>query len=189
MTPTPLILASASPRRREILTQLGIPFDSAVAEIEEATEGDADEAALDNARRKAEAVAADHPEATVLGADTVVALDGEILPKPRDAAQAREWLERLSGREHRVVSAIAIVESGATRIASSVTAVRFRALTPAEIGWYVNTDEWRDRAGGYAIQGRGAALVASITGDYWTVVGLPVPALIDLLGDDVTTSR
>jgi septum formation protein len=182
-----LILASASPRRREILTRLGVSFEVAVAEVEETVEGDPGEVALANAERKAAAVADEHPAAVVLGADTVVALAGEILPKPRDDEQARAWLERLSGREHRVITAIAVVDAGTIQTAVSTTAVRFRSLSDAEIEWYVASGEWRDRAGGYAIQGRGSALVASIAGDYWTVVGLPVPVLIDLLGPELVT--
>jgi septum formation protein len=183
-----LILASASPRRREILAALGVDFRAAVADVEELVEGDPEQVAGENARRKALAVAAGEAAAAqVLGADTVVALDGRILPKPRDEREAREWLRLLSGREHLVVSAICVVEAGETRTAVSVTAVRFRALGDDEVDWYVAGGEWRDRAGGYAIQGRGSALVASITGDYWTVVGLPVAALIDLLGAELLT--
>jgi septum formation protein len=178
-----LILASASPRRREILTQLGLAFEVAVPDVEEVLEGDPREAARANARRKALAVAGQTPpESRVLGADTVVVLDGRILPKPRDAAQAAEWLRLLSGRTHRVVSALCLVDGQRARTVDSTTEVRFRRLTEAEIGWYVASGEWRDRAGGYAIQGRGAALIESIAGDYWTVVGLPVPALIGLIG-------
>jgi septum formation protein len=180
---TELILASASPRRREILTQLGIRFEVAAGEVDELTAGDAEHVARENATRKARVVAErSGPQAVVLGADTVVDLDGRLLPKPRDAAQAREWLQALSGREHRVVSAVCVARGGDVRTAVSATAVRFRALTGDEIDWYVSGGEWRDRAGGYAIHGRGAALVASICGDYWTVVGLPVPALVELVG-------
>jgi septum formation protein len=122
----------------------------------------------------------------VLGVDTVVVLDGVIYGKPADAAEARATLERLSGRTHEVVSGIAVVEPAAgaepvVRTAHAITRVSFRDLDPATLDWYLATEEWRDRAGGYAIQGRGAALVAGIEGDYFNVVGLPVPALLDLL--------
>ena len=178
-----LILASASPRRRAILTQLGVPFRAVAVEVDEVEEGDPEQVARGNAVRKARAaVGGAGPADTVLGADTVVALDGRILPKPRDCEQARAWLRSLSGREHRVVSAICLAAAGSQREAASSTRVRFRYLTEAEIEWYLGTGEWRDKAGGYAIQGRGAALVAAISGDYWTVVGLPVPTLLELLG-------
>lgn len=188
-----LVLASASPRRRDILTQLGIDFEVAVPEVEEEAEGTPEDVAASNADRKSAAVAWRCPPTTrVLGADTVVAVDGRILPKPRHAGEAAQWLRLLSGRYHVVVTAIAVhqgcsspadIDEGGTAV--SRTTVRFRRLSPAEIDWYVASGEWRDRAGGYAIQGRGAALVAGIEGDYWTVVGLPVPALLDLLGLDV----
>jgi septum formation protein len=133
-----------------------------------------------NARRKAAAVSS----SLTLGADTVVALDGEIYGKPHDAAQAREFLARLSGREHEVIGGIALAEHGAVvAVAVEVTRVRFRALTDAWIEWYLSTDEWRGRAGGYAIQGAGAALVAGIDGDYLNVVGLPLARLLELRPD------
>lgn len=157
-------------------------------EVEEVHVGDPREVARENAARKARAAAVRaRPTSTVVGADTVVALDGQVLPKPRDAAQAREWLGALSGRSHQVISAICVVAAGQQREASSATDVRFRSLTAAEIDWYLASEEWRDKAGGYAIQGRGAALVASISGDYWTVVGLPVAALVELLGPGLLT--
>lgn len=180
-----MILASASPRRREILVQLGIRFEVVVPDVPELEEGDPEPVAAHNARAKARAVGATAPPGVgVLAADTVVGVDGRILPKPRDAEQAAEWLGLLSGREHSVVSAICLVGPGGEREAVSTTAVRFRDLTSAEIDWYIASGEWRDKAGGYAIQGRGAALVESIRGDYWTVVGLPVASLIRLLGPE-----
>jgi septum formation protein len=117
----------------------------------------------------------------VLGADTDVALDGEVLGKPRDAAHARDLLGRLAGRRHEVVGGIAVAEQGAITVEDVVvTAVDFRALDPATIDWYVATGEWEGRAGGYAIQGKGAALVAGIEGDYLNVVGLPLARLLEL---------
>ena len=163
-------------------------FRAVAVEVEELHQGDPRAVARENAARKARAAAAGAgPHATVVGADTVVALDGRVLPKPRDAAQAAEWLMALSGREHQVISAVCVVTAGQEREAVSTTDVRFRRLTEEEIDWYVAGGEWRDKAGGYAIQGRGAALVASIRGDYWTVVGLPVPALVELLGPGLLT--
>jgi septum formation protein len=120
----------------------------------------------------------------VLGADTDVALDGEILGKPRDAAHARELLARLSGRRHEVVGGIALASHG--RLLAEdvvVTAVDFRPLDEAVLDWYVATGEWEGRAGGYAIQGKGAALVAGIEGDYLNVVGLPLARLLELRPD------
>jgi septum formation protein len=144
--------------------------------VEELTAGEPRAVAEENARRKALAV----PGELVLGADTDVALDGDILGKPADAGQAREFLTRLSGRTHEVVGAIAIAESGELETAVVVTRVTFRPVGAALIDWYVATGEWRGRAGGYAIQGAGAALVASLEGDYLNVVGLPLARLLDL---------
>jgi len=124
------------------------------------------------------------PSGLVLGADTDVAFDGEILGKPADAEQAREFLTRLAGRTHEVVGAIALVEDGELAgTAVEVTRVHFRAASPALIDWYVAAGEWQGRAGGYAIQGAGAALVAGIDGDYLNVVGLPLGRLLDLRPD------
>ncbi|HEX7292836.1 MAG TPA: Maf family protein [Conexibacter sp.] len=173
-----MVLASRSPQRRAILQQLGVAFDVVVSDAEELLEGDPVEVAVENARRKALAIDA---EAPVLGVDTVVVLDGAIYGKPADAGAARATLKRLSGRIHEVVSGIAVVEAGETRTASATTRVSFRDLDAATLDWYLATEEWRERAGGYAIQGRGAALVAGIEGDYLNVVGLPVTALLELL--------
>ncbi|HEU4703395.1 MAG TPA: Maf family protein, partial [Conexibacter sp.] len=127
------------------------------------------------------AAAAFSPSMPVVGVDTVVTLGGALYGKPADAREARATLERLSGRVHEVVSGIAVVEGGVARTASATTRVSFRSLDSATLDWYLATEEWRERAGGYAIQGRGAALVAGIEGDYLNVVGLPVAALLELL--------
>jgi septum formation protein len=154
--------------------------------VEEVASGDPERAAAENARRKALAA----PGALVLGADTDVALDGAILGKPADAAQARDFLRRLSGRTHHVVGAIALAEHGAlVAEALEVTAVRFRTLTAATIDWYVATGEWEGRAGGYAIQGHGAVLVAAIEGDYLNVVGLPLGRLLELRPELLPAAR
>jgi septum formation protein len=113
--------------------------------------------------------------------DTLVALDGRVYGKPRDRDDAVATLSALAGRSHRVVSGICVVEEGEARSATAVTEVSFRPLSDSAISWYVDTQEWQGRAGGYAIQGRGAALVQSIQGDYLNVVGLPVATLLDLL--------
>jgi septum formation protein len=178
--PSTLVLASASPQRRAILTQVGIPFDVRPADVEEETAGEPAAVAEANARRKALAVAGE----LVLGADTVVALDGEILGKPADARQAREYLERLAGRSHEVVGGFAVSEHGNVVAAGvETTAVTFRTAGPELLDWYVATGEWEGRAGGYAIQGAGAALVTAVAGDYLNVVGLPLARLLDLRPD------
>jgi septum formation protein len=176
-----LILASASPQRRAILTQAGLSFDVRPASVEEETEGEPVAVAEANARAKAEALGV---AGLVLGADTLVAVDGDILGKPDDAAQARAFLERLAGRSHEVVGGFALAEDGAVVVAGvEKTTVTFRAATPALLDWYVGTGEWEGRAGGYAIQGAGAVLVSGIEGDYLNVVGLPLARLLDLRPD------
>ena len=174
----PLILASASPQRRAILADAGIAFEVRPANIEEEEEGDPAEVAERNARRKAAAI----PAALVLGADTVVALDGRIYGKPRDAAQAREYVGALNGRTHEVVGGIALARDGEiVATAVEVTRVTFRHSDAATLDRYVATGEWEGRAGGYAIQGEGGALVARIDGDYLNVVGLPLERLKELM--------
>jgi len=134
---------------------------------------------LENARRKAAAAAAAH-EGLVLGVDTEVLIDGELLGKAAGPDEARAFLERLSGRTHTVVSGLCLLDAGRERSGLACTAVTFRALPEPRRDWYVATGEWRDRAGAYAVQGHGAALVERIEGDYWNVVGLPVALLLDL---------
>ncbi len=146
-------------------------------DVEELAEGDPAAIAEENARRKAMAV----DGALVLGVDTVVAVDGRPYGKPAGPMEAAATLRLLSGRTHEVWSGIALREGEALRSARERTLVRFRALSEAEVAWYVETGEWEGRAGGYAIQGRGAALVERIEGDFQNVVGLPVPALLRLV--------
>jgi septum formation protein len=153
-----------------------VSFTAEAPDVEELAEGDPRELVLENALRKARAVEGE----LVLGVDTAVVVDDLALGKPRDAAQAADFIGRLAGREHEVMSGIALRRAGEETSDVAVTRVRFRSLRPAEIDWYVATGEWRERAGGYAIQGRGAALVERVEGDYWNVVGLPVPALLAL---------
>jgi septum formation protein len=147
------------------------------ADIVEDAEGEPAAVAEGNARRKAEAIRP-HPPQLVLGADTVVALDGAVLGKPRDAAQAREYVGRLNGRTHEVLGGIALAAAGEI-VASTVeiTRVTFKASSDEELDAYVATGEWEGRAGGYAIQGRGGDLVAAVDGDYLNVVGLPLERL------------
>jgi septum formation protein len=175
-----LILASRSPQRRAILAQLGIAFEVEPADIEELGAGDPVEVARANALAKAAAAADRRPGRTVLGVDTVVALDGEIYGKPASAAAARETLKRLSGRTHEVVSGIALLDPANPQVGHEVTGVVFRDLDDGLVARYVQTGEWSGRAGGYAIQGKGALLVRRIMGDYLNVVGLPVAKLLDL---------
>ena len=174
-----LILASRSPQRSAILRQVGIEFEQVTPEVRELEHGRAEEVAAENAFRKA-AAAARGTGVPVLGVDTVVAVGDRIYGKPRDAEEARATLRALSGREHIVVSGVCLIESSAPRTAVVTTAVEFRALDGGFIDWYVTAGEWRGRAGGYAIQGRGAALVRRIEGDYLNVVGLPLATLLDL---------
>jgi septum formation protein len=173
-------LASASPQRKAILEQLGVDFTVSPADVEELTEGDPREVVVENARRKVEAVDGD----LVLGCDTEVYLDGQIFGKAATEAEAETYLRRLSGRTHEVHSGLAVATAhGRLSTAHSVTQVTFRDLTDREIAWYLETGEWRGRAGAYAIQGRGCALVERIDGDFWNVVGLPVPELLRLVPD------
>lgn len=174
----PLVLASASPQRTAILDQLGIAHTVAPADVVELTAGDPAQVALENARRKA----GDRPG--TLGVDTLVALEDRIYGKPADAAQARATLLSLGDRTHRVVSGL-VYEGDGVAVTTEVT---FRDVE-AVVDWYVATGEWQGRAGGYAIQGKGAALVRGVRGDYLNVVGLPVAALLDLLGLQVLAQR
>ena len=175
-----LVLASRSPQRRAILEQLGVPFVARPVDVVEDEAGEPSAVALANARRKALAAGAAEDE-IVLGVDTIVAIDGEIWGKPPDARGAAATLRRLAGRTHTVVSGVAIAyPDGSVKPATATTAVTFRKLPPSLVDWYVATGEWDGRAGGYAIQGRGAALVERIDGDYLNVVGLPVATLMEL---------
>lgn len=185
----PLILASASPRRRELLAQVGITPDHIdPAEINEAAGKDELPGPLARrlAEAKAVAVAERHPDAFVLGADTVVGVGRRIVGKPEDADQARRFLELLSGRRHRVYGGICVIapaNSGGQRRATRLinTMVRFKRLTAAEIDAYLATDEWQGKAGAYAIQGHAAAFIPAINGSYTNVVGLDVAAVTAML--------
>ena len=181
----PLLLASTSPQRRAILEQLHIPFDVAAPRYEEDDPPDADPAELvrRHALGKARSVAADAGNRPVLGVDTTVALDGRIYAKPADAGDAERMLDELSGRTHAVVSGLALVTPGWELVEDSSTLVTFRRLTPRDLAAYVASGEWEGRAGGYAIQGLGAALVERIEGDYLNVVGLPGALLVRLLAE------
>lgn len=180
-----LILASASPRRRELLALCGVAFDVEAADLDEAVSpGESADAYVERlARAKAAAVAQRHPEAWVLAADTSVVVDDEILGKPGASASAgAAMLERLSGRAHRVLSGVAVTAPGRETTSTVVeTRVHLRALTAAEVAWYVGTGEGRDKAGGYGLQGRAGAFITAIEGSHSNVIGLPLSQVTTLL--------
>jgi septum formation protein len=177
MSPTPVLrLASASPRRQELLVQIGVPHAVAVADVDESTrDGEAVIAYVERvARAKATAIWERGRELPVLGADTTVVLDGVSLGKPRDRAHGLAMLEALAGREHRVLTAVALVTAAGTHCLTSDSAVRMRASTALERQRYWDSGEPRDKAGGYAIQGLGAVFIESLHGSYSGVMGLPL---------------
>lgn len=180
-----MILASSSPRRRELLAQIGVRFHTDVADIDETPRpGEAAVAYVERmALEKAQRVAARHPQEVVLGSDTSVIFNGQILGKPADDKEAVAMLARLSGQTHEVLSAVAVVRGERSRVISVATKVQFRALSDAEIEQYVATGEPRDKAGSYGIQGMGAILVAGIEGSYSNVVGLPLTETAALLNE------
>lgn len=180
----PILLASTSPQRRAILTQLGIPFDvSSPVYIEhDPPDADAVELVRDHARGKARSVAhLGGPHRPVLGVDTAVSLGDRIFGKPATLEEAERMLEELSGRTHAVVSGLCLLTPGWEVVEHEETLVTFRELTPRELAVHMAHGEWEGRAGAYAIQGRGAALVERIEGDYLNVVGLPAALLVRLL--------
>ncbi len=181
----PLLLASTSPQRRAILEQLGIPFDVVAPRYEEDDPPDADPVQLvrEHARAKARSIADEAGERPVLGVDTTVVLDGRVYGKPADAGDAERMLEALGGRTHAVVSGLCLVTPGWELVEHDETLVTFRPLTPRDLASYVAGGEWQGRAGAYAIQGRGAALVRRIEGDYLNVVGLPAALLVRILAE------
>ena len=181
----PLLLASTSPQRRAILQQLGIPFDVVAPDYVEhdPPEADAEQLVRDHALGKARSVAADAGDRPVLGVDTTVVLGGRIYAKPKDIGDAERMLEELGGQTHAVVSGLAMITLGWEHVEVELTRVTFRPLTPRDLAAYVATGEWEGRAGGYAIQGKGAAVVERIEGDYLNIVGLPAARLVRLLAE------
>jgi septum formation protein len=181
----PLLLASKSPQRQAILEQLHIPFDVVPPRYEEETPEVADAVIVvcEHARGKAHSVVRETDDRPVLGVDTAVALDGRIYGKPTHPAEAERMLEELSGRTHVVVSGLCLLTKGWEVVEHEATRVEFRELTPRELGVYVATGEWEGRAGAYAIQGRGAAFVRCLEGDYLNVVGLPAALLVRILAE------
>jgi septum formation protein len=176
------VLASSSPRRRQLLELLGLTFDVVPADIDETWKnGEAPAVHAERLAREKAAVVA-RPEALVVGADTIVVIGGEILGKPRDAGEARAMLRRLSGRDHEVFTAVAALWHGTMSSGTNRTAVHVRPLDEETIAAYVATGEPLDKAGAYGIQGYGAVLVERIEGDYFTVMGLGLGLFVDLLG-------
>ena len=188
-----LILASKSPRRAEILDAVGWWFETVPANIDEtrAQSEDADTYVRRLARTKAESVAARVSAGLVLGADTVVVVEGEILGQPRDPEDAARMLTLLSGKWHEVLTGVALLRAGSRAVpgagqinqplvACEVTRVRFGAISEAEINWYVATGEPMDKAGAYAIQGKAALFIEEVQGDYFNIVGLPIRLVYEL---------
>lgn len=182
-----LVLASASPQRRALLERLGVKFTVRVPNARELERGAPEHVTLENARRKASAVREEGAREAVLGCDTVVTLDGAIYGKPNDEDAARETLRALSATTHEVVSGLVLLLPGGgcadavgERTAIARTEVSFRAIGEELLEWYLASGEWRGRAGAYAIQGAGAALVRAVAGDYENVVGLPLASLLDI---------
>jgi len=180
-----ITLASASPRRRELLNQIGLKFRVVASDIEEPM-GDienAEEAVKTLALKKARLVAEKVKEGLVIAADTIVVYKGKIFGKPKDTNEAREMLEKLSGRTHDVITGLVAMnaKTGEKIVECVRTKVKMRKLTSEEIGGYIATREPFDKAGAYAIQGKGALLVEKINGCYYNVVGLPLPKLSEML--------
>jgi septum formation protein len=179
----PLLLASRSPQRQAILEQLGIPFEVVAPRWDEQVGGEPAETVRANALGKARSVAESAGELPVLGVDTEVVLAGRVFGKAQTEAEADEMLDALAGRTHEVVSGLCLVTPGWEEVEHEVTRVTFRPLDARDLAAYVSSGEWRGRAGAYAVQGRGAALVERIEGDYLNVVGLPAALLVRRLAE------
>ena len=191
MTHARIILASQSPRRRELLTLIGIPHEVQPADLDESLQpGEAPVPHAERlARSKAEAIAVREPGAVIVGADTIVVLDGEILGKPATPHEAQATLRKLSGRTHTVHTAVAVSRQGRTVSGVESVEVTFRPLTSDQIDAYVATGEPMDKAGAYGIQGFGAVIVERVHGDYFAVMGLALGRLVGLLEEVGVTYR
>ena len=178
-----LILASQSPRRHEIMQLMGLPFsDEVCTEPEQVAGGlSSEETVMQLAKQKAAFALRLHPDACVIGADTVVELDGEIIGKPRSKEDAVAMLTRIQGREHTVYTGLAVLKKDYNDLRCDATKVRFRPMSETEIRWYVSTGEPMDKAGSYGAQGYGSVFVESIRGNYFNVIGLPAPVLYEML--------
>ena len=176
---TRVILASKSPRRRELMELLKIPFEVIVSDVDEQIDHDNDQVKEIEklSYQKAEAVYQTHSDALVIGSDTIVKIGNKALGKPHSLEEARKMLELLSDNTHKVVTAVTILDQGRRETFSSIAEVTFYPLTDEEIEEYIHTNEPMDKAGSYAIQGDGAKFVKSIKGDFYTIVGLPVAEL------------
>lgn len=188
-----IILASASPRRAEILRMVGWPFEPLPVHIDESRRDN--ESAADYVRRlareKAEAAAAQRPNCTIVAADTTVVIDQQILEKPSDHEDAERMLRLLNNRWHEVLTGVAVIDgaNSETNIAHATTEVKFAAMSDDDLGWYVATGEPMDKAGAYAIQGQGSRFIEKIKGDYFNVVGLPVRLLYELIDQGAQTKN
>ncbi len=178
-----LILASQSPRRRDIMRFMGLDYNTEVCtEPERVSKGlSISETVMHLAEQKAAFALRLHPDACVIGADTIVVLDGEILGKPSSPEDAVRTLNRMQGRTHTVYTGVAVLKAGYSDVRYDATRVRFRTMSKKEILWYVSTGEPLDKAGSYGVQGFGSVFVDSIEGNYFTVVGLPAPMLYEML--------
>lgn len=178
-----LILASQSPRRHEIMRFMGLTFqDEVCTEPERTTEGlTSAETVMQLAKQKASFALRLHPDACVIGADTIVELDGEIIGKPHSPEEAIETLRRMQGRSHIVYTGVAVMKQNYADVRYDATKVRFRPMSDTEIRWYVSTGEPMDKAGSYGVQGLGCVFVESVEGNYFNVVGLPAPILYEML--------
>lgn len=181
----PLILATASPNRRAILADAGLQFETAIPQADESVrDGESPEKYVKRlAETKARSISGFDPEALVLSADTCIDIEGEILGKPRDESHAKEMLERLSGKWHEVWGGIALRDDKAGKIdvRGLCTKVKFSKLSDEMIDWYISTGEPMERAGSYAIQGKGRALVESVDGCFTNVIGLSLPVVFEML--------
>jgi septum formation protein len=180
-----LILASNSPRRAEILSQVGWPFTKLTADIDETPLSDetAEAYVVRLAAEKAAAVAADHPDKLVLGADTTVVVDGQIIGKPADMDDACSMIRMLAGRRHEVLTGVALVHKTQARTALKRTQVTFCEMNEDEIAFLAEKGDPLDKAGGYAVQAQAALFIDSIVGDYWNVVGLPISTVYRLANE------
>lgn len=177
-----LILASSSPRRKEMFNLIGLDFTVMVSDADESTvESDPKKFVVELAKRKAEAVLKKRPDACVVGSDTIVLIDGKIIGKPRDKDDAFKILSTLNGRTHTVYTGLAVLTTDTEQLYCDETRVTFAKLSDEEIWHYIGTGEPLDKAGAYGIQGPGAILVERIEGCYFTVIGMPVPVLYKLL--------
>lgn len=178
-----LILASQSPRRHEVMDLMGLTYGTEVCTDPERVLGDLSipDTVMHLAQQKAEFALRLHPDACVIGADTVVDLDGEIIGKPASPEDAIRTLSRMQGRSHTVYTGLVVLKSGYRDVRCISTKVRFRPMTDTEIRWYVSTGDPLDKAGSYGVQGLGSVFVDSVEGNYFNVVGLPAPVLYEML--------